>query len=173
MNVTLWMAMSLNGMTAREDGSEDFLSGTDWELFLDLVRASDALVWGRITHDLFESQVRAHAPDLPIVAVTRDPAYAVGPGSLTAPSPADAVEVLRRKGAAEILLAGGSQLNGAFVQAGLVDTVVVAIEPVIVAHGLPLVRGAIPDLRLRLVSVDQIDGHTMRLRYAAQRDARR
>ena len=42
------MAMSLNAMVAREDQSEDLLSLTDWELFLELVRDVDALVTRRV-----------------------------------------------------------------------------------------------------------------------------
>ena len=71
MNVTLWMAMSLNGIVARENQSEDFLSSRDWELFLELVRSSDALIWGRVTHQLFERLVRPQFQELPIIVVTR------------------------------------------------------------------------------------------------------
>ncbi len=169
MGVTLWMAVSLNGMSARDNGSEDFLSGTDWELFLDLVRASDGLVWGRVTHELFEEAVRPHAPELPIVAVTRDTGLAMRSGSLRASSAAEAVEKLRAEGATTILLAGGSQLNGAFLRSGLVDEVVLGIEPVIVAQGLPLVQGDAPDLPLQLADVQQVEGRTLRVRYLVQR----
>ena len=71
MNVTLWMAMSMNGIVARENQSEDFLSSSDWELFLELVRSSDALIWGRVTHELFERRVRSEFQELPIIVVTR------------------------------------------------------------------------------------------------------
>lgn len=165
MGVTLWMAMSLNGMTARENQSEDFLGSVDWNLFLDLVRGSDALVWGRVTHELFEPLVRPHAPDLPILAVTRNPDFRTGPASLRASSPAEAVAILRAKGTDAILLAGGATLNGAFVEAQLVDEVVLALEPVIVSRGIPLLRGDAPDLRLTLADVERVNGQTLRVRY--------
>lgn len=169
MGVTLWMAMSLNGMTARPDGAEDFLSNADWEMFVDLVRGSDALVWGRVTHELFEELIRPYAVDQPIVAVTGDAGYATGPGSLRASSPEDAVEMLRARGVDKILLAGGSALNGAFIQAGLVDEVVLGIEPVIVARGLPLLRGDAPDLRLQLADVQRVSDQTLLVRYRVRR----
>ena len=165
VKVTLWMAMSLNGMTARENQSEDFLSNADWELFLDLVRASHAIVWGSVTHELFEQPVRQEFPDLPVVAVTHDEQFATRPGSLAARSPGGALHLLDQLGLESVLLAGGSQLNAAFVRAGLIDHVVVAIEPVIVARGIPLVAGDAPDLRLRLVRVDQGHSPTLRLQY--------
>lgn len=165
MSVTLWMAMSLNGMTARPDGAEDFLSNTDWEMFVELVRDSDALVWGRVTHELFEELVRPHSVDRPIVAVTGDAGYTTARGSLRASSPEEAVEMLRARGADKILLAGGSALNGAFIRAGLVDEVVLGVEPVIVARGLPLLRGDAPDLRLQLADVRRVNDQTLLVRY--------
>jgi len=165
VQVTLWMAMSLNGMTAREDQSEDFLSGVDWELFLDLVRASHAIVWGRVTHELFEEPIRREFPDLPVVAVTHNDHFAARPGSMVARSPEAALELLGQRSVDRVLLAGGSQLNAAFARAELIDHVVVAIEPVIVARGIPLVAGDAPDLRLGLVGVDQSRSPTLRLHY--------
>ena len=159
------MAMSLNAMVAREDQSEDFLSLTDWELFLELVRDADALVWGRVTHELFIAQVRRLFPALPVAVLTRDPAFTVDDGTVRAGSPEEAVAALAARGAATVLLAGGPQVNGAFSRAGLVDEVVVAVEPVIVARGIPLVTGDGPDLRLELVAVDDQRQPTVRLHY--------
>ena len=165
VKVTLWMAMSLNGMTARENGSEDFLSNADWELFLDLVRGSHAIVWGRVTHELFEQPIRQEFQDLPVVAVTHDEHFATRPGSLAARSPDGALHLLDQLGLENVLLAGGSQLNAAFARAGLIDHVVIAIEPVIVARGIPLVADDAPDLRLQLVQVDQAHSPTLRVQY--------
>jgi dihydrofolate reductase len=127
MTVTLWMAMSLNGITAREDQSEDFLSNTDWEMCLELVRASDALVWGRVTHELFEQPIRSQFTELPIVVVTRNNALALKRGSMRASSPEEAVAMLEKRGSTNVLLAGGSRVNAGFARAGLIDEVVLAI----------------------------------------------
>lgn len=169
MNVTLWMAMSLNGMTAREDLSEDFLSRTDWDMFLELVRASDALVWGRVTHELFESPVRKELPELPMIVVTRNADYRARPGSYAAPSPKEALAALERRGAHRVLLAGGGHLNAGFAQAGLIDEIVLAIEPVIIGRGIPLVVGDAPDLRLELSAIEDDRRPTLRVRYRVLR----
>ena len=165
MTVTLWMAVSLNGMAARDDQSEDFLSKTDWEMFLDLARACDGVIWGRVTHQLFEQSVRRHFGELPIVVVTRDRMFATRPGSIRASSPQEAVALLMRPGSNRILLAGGSQLNAAFAQEGLIDEVILAIEPVVVAKGIPMVAPNAPDLRLSLLGVDDRRSPTLRLHY--------
>jgi dihydrofolate reductase len=165
MNVTLWMAMSLNGIVAREDQSEDFLSSHDWELFLELARSSDALIWGRVTHELFERLVRPECPELPVVVVTRSNDFVTRPGSTRAATPEDAVAAAARLNADNALLAGGSQLNAGFARSGLIDEVIVAIEPVIVSRGIPLLSGDAPDLRLDLIDIDQSRKPTLRARY--------
>jgi dihydrofolate reductase len=148
------MAMSLNAMVARENQSEDFLSDNDWNLFLELVRDSDALVWGRVTHELFISTIRELFPSLPVAVVTRDPAFRLDGQTVRAGSPEQAVTELAAGGAGKVLLAGVSRHNGAFARAGLIDEVVLGVEPVLVAGGIPLLTGDAPDLRLELVEVD-------------------
>lgn len=165
MTTTLWMAVSLNGMAAREDQSEDFLSKTDWEMFLELVRACDGIIWGRVTHQLFEQSVRSQFAELPIVVVTQNSMLATKPGSIRASSPQEAVALLTRRGASRILLAGGSQLNAAFAREGLIDEVILAIEPVVVAKGIPMVAPNAADLRLSLVGIENSRNPTLRLHY--------
>src|SRR5919108_5206348 len=164
VKITLWMALSLNAMAAREDHSEDFLSSTDWDLFVELLHAHDSLVWGRVTHELFIDQVRRLLPDLPVAVVTRNPELAVDGDIARAASPQEALAELSAHGAATALLAGGPHLNAAFVREQLVDEVVLALEPVIVARGLPLLIGDAPDLRLDLLAVDD-RGPTLRVHY--------
>lgn len=170
MKVTLWMAVSLNAMAAREDGSEDFLSQDDWEMFVELLRATESLVWGRVTHELFIDQVRQLFPKLPVVVVTRDPEFIVDSASACAASPEQAIAELSAHGVATALLAGGPQVNAAFASAQLIDEVVLGIEPVLVARGLPLLAGEAADLRLDLVGVDDSRRPTVRLHYRVVRD---
>jgi dihydrofolate reductase len=165
MKVTLWMALSLNAMAAREDQSEDFLSSTDWDLFVELLQAHDSIVWGRVTHELFIDQVRRLLPGMPVAVVTRNPDFAVNGHTASAASPKQALAELSARGATTALLAGGPHLNAAFVREQLVDEVVLALEPVLVARGLPLLIGDAPDLPLDLLAVDDKRGPTLRVHY--------
>jgi dihydrofolate reductase len=169
MNVTLWMAMSLNGHVARENQSEDFLSARDWELFLELVRASDVVIWGRVTHELFERQLRLEFKERPIIVVTRNSDFVTRPGSIRAATPEEAVGAASRLNADNALLAGGSQLNAGFARSGLIDEVIVAIEPVIVSRGIPLLADDAPDLQLDLLDIDRTRQPTVRARYRVLR----
>lgn len=165
MKVTLWMATSLNAMAAREDHSEDFLSQNDWELFLELLGSTESLVWGRVTHELFIDPVRKQFPELPIAVLTRDDERSVDAASFLARSPEDALTKLSARGVGTALLAGGPHVNGAFAAARLIDEVILAVEPVLVSRGIPLLVGEAADLRLDLVNVDDHRRPTLRLHY--------
>ena len=49
--ITIEMACSINGIIAREDGEEDFLSERGWEIMLEFLKEYDVLIWGRKTWD--------------------------------------------------------------------------------------------------------------------------
>jgi hypothetical protein len=60
-------------------------------------------------------------------------------------------------------------VNGAFAGARLIDEVILAVEPVLVARGIPLLISDAPDLRLDLVGVDDRRRPTLRLHYRVAR----
>jgi dihydrofolate reductase len=159
------MAVSLNSMAARESGAEDFLSNDDWELFVELLSGTEALIWGRVTHELFIEPVRQLFAKLPIAVLTRDPAFPVDVNTVRAASPATALSELAARGITHALLAGGPKVNGDFARERLIDEVIVAVEPVLVARGIPLLVGEAPDLRLDLVGIDDSRRPTVRLHY--------
>jgi hypothetical protein len=46
------MAISLNGMVARENDDTDFLAHDNWEIFVELAYQVGAMIWGRKTHEI-------------------------------------------------------------------------------------------------------------------------
>jgi riboflavin biosynthesis pyrimidine reductase len=60
-------------------------------------------------------------------------------------------------------------VNGAFARAGLIDEVILGVEPVLVARGIPLLVGDAPDLRLEFVGLDDRRRPTLRLHYRLAR----
>ena len=51
MQVTLYMAMSIDAVIARPGGDEDFLSHDNWKIFCDLARSRGCFVIGRKTFE--------------------------------------------------------------------------------------------------------------------------
>lgn len=173
MKVTLFMSISVNGMIARPDFREDFLSQQNWDSFLDCVRDTGALIWGRKTHE----KVRAHGPRYlgqlagthNVVVSTRSDFAVAEPGFELAASPEDALRSVVARGATRATLSGGSVLNSAFARAGLIDEVILNVEGVAIGRGIPLFAAADVDLPLQLHEMTRIGVNLVQLRYQVRR----
>ena len=172
MRITLFMTMSLNGMTSRPDYREDFLSPANWHSFLDCTRETGALIWGRKTHEKVLTRNRKYLDEMGGIArivVSSREAFPADAGFEHAVSPTDAVARLERRGVSRATLAGGSILNTSFVKEGLIDDLVVNVEAVAIGRGIPLFAPDDFDLRLELRQVKQIDARIVQLQYEVRR----
>lgn len=162
------MTMSVNGITSRPDYREDFLSAANWYTFLDCVRETGALIWGRKTHEKVMSRNRKYLDEIagiPKIVVSTQPDFFADSGFEVAASPRDAVARLSGRGHGRATLAGGSILNTAFARDRLIDEIIVNVEAVVVGKGIPLFAADDFDLRLALQEVRQIDPRIVQLRY--------
>lgn len=167
MHVTLFMAASLNGLIARPDYREDFLSRENWDSFLDCTARTGAFIWGRKTHEKFRRywlQYLERVKDFAKVVVSTDRGFSVEEGFELASSPRDALAVLESKGLSAVTLAGGGILNAAFAQAGLIDDLAINIEAVVVGRGIPLFAPEDFDLTLELVDARRITERIVQIR---------
>jgi dihydrofolate reductase len=99
------------------------------------------------------------------IVLTSDQDYAVEPGWVTAGTPREAVTAAERAGSEGLLVAGGRTVNTAFLAERLVDEVVIDVESVIVARGVPLVAEADLEVALKLTGVRQLTETVVQLRY--------
>ncbi len=175
MWVTLYAAQSLDGRITRHDEPGDgFSSDADKVWFRAAMRTHDAWIMGGESFRWMSSQRAAGEPwreGLRRVVWTRTPevhaAEAVeGVLEFTSASPAVIVAGLAKAGRKRCALLGGGQVYGAFLAAGLVDEVVVTVEPRLFGQGLPLTGEVAQDTRLRLVECAPLgDEGAVRLRY--------
>jgi dihydrofolate reductase len=160
MNVILYMAMSLNGYIAEENGSEDFLSDANWKKFCDLAEKHGNFVVGRKTYEAVKNWNEGFGFDdlkgIKKVIISQDENYALDEGYVLAASPKDALEKLR--GFDSVLVTGGSTINTAFMKEGLLDEVMVNIEPALIGKGIPLFAKADFLKELEFVSSEESDG---------------
>ena len=173
MNVTLFMAMSLNGLIARPDYREDFLSRQNWDSFLDCARRTGAFIWGRRTHEKFRRYGRQYFETmngLRKIVVSTDQKFALEEGFELAGSPREALARLQGYTLQEATLAGGSVLNTSFAKERLIDTVEINVEPVVVGRGISLFAPGDFDLVLDLASVRQLSDRLVQLRYRVRKD---
>jgi dihydrofolate reductase len=170
MKVTLWMATSLNGIIARKNNEEDFISHDSWLAWLEAIRKSGCLVWGRKTYEIVKTWPKEYFDDIKgiyTITLSSNKDYKLEPGFDLANSPEEAVSRLEKKGFTEMVVTGGSKLNSSFAKAGLIDKVVLNIEPNVIGEGIPLFNPEFFDLKLEFIQMEKSKGETIQLHYKA------
>lgn len=141
--VSLFTAASLDGFIAKKDGGIDWLF-TDADYgYASFYRSVDAILMGRKTYQQTLSFSEFPHLDKPVYVFTRRRGKPDFPNvRFINNSPAAFVRDLKNKKGKTIWLVGGGLLNGALLEAGLIDEIVLSIHPVALGMGVPLFAGA-------------------------------
>ncbi len=147
------VAASLDGFIAAPDGSYDWIVNDPAIDFAAIFSEFDTFVMGRRTFEitLTHQGDGLPSPDAKTVVFSRTLRQEDYPKvTIVATDPAATVRQLKAGTGRDIWLFGGGVLCRTLLDAGLVDTVEVAVIPIILGEGIPLVApgGRSPVLRL-------------------------
>ena len=152
MKVTLQLATSLDGYIARPDGGFDWCF-TDQDYGMAAFFASvDAVIMGRHSYELTRKMGEALDPAKRYYVLSRRGMRADGDNVF--PFAGDVADLRLRMvedGVKHAWLFGGADVCGQFAQEGLIDACAVAIHPLALGGGIPLFRGLLRDLRMKLL----------------------
>ena len=149
------VASSLDGFIAAEDGSYDWIPMDPDIDFPAMFARFETLVMGRLTYEVmlaYEGGVNEQGVyGKPTIVFSRTLTPIEHPNvSVTAEDPAEVVANLKQQAGGDIWIFGGGNLFRQLADAKLVDTVEVAIVPVLLGSGVPLLpKGARMQLSLR------------------------
>ena len=133
------VAATLDGFIADPNGGYDWIVPDPAVDFPALYREFDTAVMGRKTFELAEQQDGGAMPGIEVVAFSRSRAPETRPGvRLTGEDPVTVVRELKSRTGKDIWLFGGGELFRTLLDAGLVDTVEIAVMPVLLGAGIPL-----------------------------------
>lgn len=162
-------AVSLDGYIAGPNGEADWIVPDPDMDFPALMAQFDTLLVGRRT---FETMVRAKRTTMPgmrtvVLSTTlRQGDYPevtiVGEGVEAA------VKSLRAHSQKDVWLFGGGEVFRRLLDAGLVDSIELAIEPILLGNGIPLVRDTLRRQHLQLVGHRVSTVGIVRLEYAVK-----
>ncbi|MBW7954184.1 dihydrofolate reductase family protein [Candidatus Dojkabacteria bacterium] len=156
MHITLLMAQSANGLICDKNGKEDFLSKENWQIFVDKAKEIGCLIWGRTTYEAVSSWGSGYLKQLigvRKIILSRSKKLFLPMGFEQAMSVSEAVYNLESAGIDKALVSGGSQTNSAFTQAGLVDELILLVNPVLIGEGKGIFSGLDFEIGLKLEKI--------------------
>lgn len=158
---SVFIATSLDGFIAREDGGIDWLPTPDTESeggedhgYNDFISSIDALVMGRNTYELVLTFDKWYYGNLPVFVLTSRgieiPDRISNTVSQISGDPQEIVHQLAEKGYHSLYVDGGKTIQG-FLNAGLIDEMTITTIPVLIGSGIPLFGPTPNDIKLKHV----------------------
>jgi dihydrofolate reductase len=134
------VAVSLDGFIARPNGEYDWIVMDPAIDFAALYEEFDTAIMGRKTYEVMTAQGGYGAmPGIEVVVFSRTLRPTTHKGvRIVNEDPRHVVPALKAKPGRDIWVFGGGELFGALLSTGLVDTVEVAVIPVLLGSGIPL-----------------------------------
>jgi len=150
--IRLSVAMSLDGFIAGPNGEHDWIVMDPDIDFGALMGAFDTVLLGRKTYEAMRHHGGAGMPGMQAYVFSRTLRQANCQGVTVSDNPQETLAELKAADGKDIWLFGGGELFRSLLELGLVDTVELAVIPVLLGNGLPLLQHAAGRARLRLLS---------------------
>ena len=154
MKTSVFIATSLDGFIARKNGGLDWLPEGHGEPhgYEEFFASVDAVVIGRGTYETVLGFPEWAWEKKPVVVLTSDPSKIRPPAGAVCEAmsgePKEIVSRLERRGWSHLYVDGGVTITR-FLQAGLIDRMVITRIPVLLGGGIPLFGDLSGDIRFR------------------------
>ncbi len=173
MEITLVYVSSLNGKITKGSDSHvpKWSSVEDQKHFASLLKEFEVIITGRKTYEASLKAGSKKEGKLRVV-LTREPEKYKSksiPGVLefTKDSPTKIVNRLKSSGYKKVLLASGGTVTSQFLKAGLVNNIVLTVEPLLFGKGTPMIAEDDFEVKLRLEEFRKLNKQgTLLLRFS-------
>jgi dihydrofolate reductase len=153
MKASVFIATSLDGFIARQDGALDWLpaDGGEPHGYTEFMATVDALVIGRKTFETVLNFDEWPYGKKPVVVLSTTLSELTVPDGavceVMAGTPHEIVSRLRQRGMRHLYIDGGVTIQG-FIEAGLIQRLIITRIPVLLGRGIPLFGPLSRDIRL-------------------------
>lgn len=160
------MAITANGLIAKEDDNTDFTSKEDWISFERLARQTGNLIIGHKTYGAYDkNQIWK---EVLYLVMTRQPNQQSDQENVKffSGTPKEALDYLGELKFNQACIAGGGETNAYFIKEGLIDEVYLDVEPTVFSKGIPLFRPVVNfEFKLELLETKMLSPKTIQLHY--------
>lgn len=179
MKASVYIATTLDGFIARENGELDWLPGSDGEVDINaenedfgynaFIDSVDVLVMGRNTYELvlsfgpwsygtqrvivLSNTLKKLADDMPDTV------------ELKSSLPKELYVELQKSGAKHLYVDGGKTIQG-FLDSGLIDEITITKVPVLIGKGIPLFGALNKDKHLKHIETQSYKNGFVQSKYA-------
>ena len=166
---TIMMAVSsANGIVARTDDDKvEWTTSDDRNLFKEVTLDARVMIMGRKTYETIGKPL----PGRLNVVMTRSPKEHRSSEQLvfTSESPGEVLHNLKKKGYSKVVVAGGPSVFSEFLNAHLIDEVMLTIMPLMFRSGYSLACELERDINLTLTESRRLGDQAVLLRYLVDR----
>ena len=171
LNVSVYIATSLDGFIARKNGDLDWLptpteGGEDYG-YAEFISTIDAIVMGRNTYEKVLSFGGWHYDKKVFVLSSREleiaPELSEKVEALHQP-PRELIRELEQRGIRHIYLDGGVTIQR-FLREGLVNEMTITTIPILIGEGLPLFGQTEKDIQLQLIEAKSFPNGLVQKKY--------
>jgi dihydrofolate reductase len=174
MKASIFIATSLDGYIARKNGDIDFLSGNEsqnpekdygYKEFIDSV---DALVMGRNSFEKVLTCGEWPYGNKPVFVLSskqvKIPQELPDCVEAVSCSPKELASLLSKRGMSHLYIDGGKTIQS-FLQARLIQTLIITRIPILIGSGIPLFGNLEQDIKLKHIKTQQFDSGLVQSRY--------
>lgn len=168
LRIVLLAAVTVDGKMARNSAHlSDWTSPEDKKIFVAESRRARVLILGNSTYKTLSRPLpgRLHVV---LTTNTVDKTGIPGVVEYTSASPGEIAASLFARGYSSAVLAGGAQINSLFLAHDMVDEIWLTVEPLVFGQGIHVFEGLDFDLRLRLISLEQINAGAYIAKYSTR-----
>ncbi|HWS82220.1 MAG TPA: dihydrofolate reductase family protein [Rubrobacter sp.] len=174
MRATVYIATSVDGFIAREDGGIDWLpdegdeeGGEDYG-YQEFIDSVDAIVMGRSTYELALSFGSWPYGEKPVTVLSSRhveiPDAIARTVEAMSVAPREVVQRLAERGYGHLYVDGGRTIQG-FLRDGLIHQLILTKIPILIGTGIPLFGPLSHDIGLRHLETRQFENGLVQSRY--------
>jgi dihydrofolate reductase len=165
--LTYYVACSVDGFIAHEDGSHDAFFNRDTGFdFAATLSAFDVVLMGRKTYELSRRLGHSTDPQKANYVFSRTMRSSPDPNvAIVAENMVELVRKLKQAEGKGVWLCGGADIARTLIAEGLIDEIVLKMNPVVFGTGISLFCGVIPETELGLIDCQVYRSSYLVLRY--------